>query len=140
MRATGTSRIVAVALLAWALVGSCGGAAGLGAGGSDGQEEAASGVYTRYATADAIIVKVCAGCHARAGAHPDQPRAHLVLPLDGYDDWRRGATVIAAVIDDARPDGNPMPPASAPAQPSAGERQLLLDWTRRGSPDTPDGR
>ena len=140
MRVTSSSRMTSVALVAWALVGSCGGAGGLGAGAADAEEPAALGVYTRYAAADAIIVKVCAGCHARGGAHPDQPRAHLVLPLDGYDDWRRGATVIAAVIDDAHPDGNPMPPAYAPAQPSDAERRLLLDWTRRGSPDTPDGR
>jgi uncharacterized membrane protein len=97
-------------------------------------------VYTRYAAAETAIVTYCAGCHSREGSFPDHDRAYQVLQLDGYEDWHSQTTVIAAVLDKWHPDGNVMPPANAPSQPTDAERAMLLDWTRRGAPDTPDGR
>jgi uncharacterized membrane protein len=97
-------------------------------------------VYTRYAAADAAIVAYCAGCHSKDGANQQHDRAYQVLSLDRYEDWHSQTTVIAAVLDKAHPDGRVMPPPDAPAQPTDAERSLLLDWTRRGAPDTPDGR
>jgi uncharacterized membrane protein len=123
--------VIAACLLAAA--GACGG---------EGAPAAAPAApaFTKYAAADTAIVTYCAGCHARDGRNKDHDRAHQVLPLDGYADWRSQTTVIAAVLDKQHLDGSVMPPADAPLQPSDAERNLLLDWTRRGAPDTPDGR
>jgi len=129
----------AVLALASALAGACGGPRPLDETAAP-PAPATAAVYTRYAAADDIIVGYCAGCHARDGKHPDQPRAHQVLALDSYADWHQATTVIAAVLDTRHLDGSVMPPADAPAQPTDAERSLLLDWTRRGAPDTSQGQ
>jgi len=130
--------IRAVAVLIAALAVGCGG--GRPSNNSPSPDAATATVYTRYTAADTIIFTACAGCHSRDGKHPDHERAYQVLPLDSYGDWRSQTTVIAAVLDTAHLDGRVMPPANAPVQLTDDERALLLDWTRRGAPDSPEGR
>jgi hypothetical protein len=92
-----------------------------------------------YAAGSDFVAQYCAGCHWSGGENPDQTRAHHVLPLDTYADWRAGATVITAVLDKWHLDGRIMPPDNAPAHPSDDLRRAILDWISRGSPNTPDG-
>jgi len=132
------SAVAATAVLLAAVAGTCGGGASMTTD-QVATPTTSAPVYTRYAAADAVIVTYCAGCHSQGGQNPQHDRAYQVLTLDRYQDWQSQTTVIAAVLDKQHPDGNVMPPPDAPAEPTDAERALLLDWTRRGAPDTPDG-
>jgi hypothetical protein len=83
--------------------------------------------------------KYCSPCHWAGGQNPKQSVAFQSFQIDTYDDWATGRTIIPAVLDKWNPDGKVMPPPEAPAFPPDDERRLILDWVRRGSPNTPDG-
>jgi uncharacterized membrane protein len=94
---------------------------------------------TRYASAQALLQTYCAPCHTRLGGNSAQHDAHKELQLDTYDQVRARRYLIetALTVHGARAD---MPPRYAPRQPTASERALLIDWLRRGAPNTPDGK
>lgn len=94
---------------------------------------------TEYLHAQTLVGRYCADCHTANGRHADQPRAWSLLPLDTYAQWRRHQDLIAGRLAPDHPGGALMPPAQFPAQPSAAERGLLLDWIARNSPNSADG-
>jgi mono/diheme cytochrome c family protein len=95
-----------------------------------------------YAEAAALINRSCADCHTEGGLNPDQPAAWtFALRLDRYQSWvRAGTSTLLERLDPsiAKPEEQ-MPPADFPNQLTLVERQLLIDWLNRGSPNTPNG-
>jgi hypothetical protein len=81
----------------------------------------------------------CSPCHWKGGRHAKQPVAYPAFQVDTYALWATGRTIIPAVLDKWNPDGAVMPPPEAPGFPPDDERMSILDWVRRGSPNTPDG-
>jgi hypothetical protein len=80
----------------------------------------------------------CSPCHAQGGLDPKRAVAYPAFHVDTYDDWAVSRTILLAVVDKWNPDGSVMPPPDAVEPPDA-ERKLILDWVRRGSPNTPSG-
>lgn len=95
-----------------------------------------------YDEAFAILNRSCADCHTEGGLNADQAAAWtFALRLDTYAGWlRAGTSTLRERLDPtvAEPD-ELMPPASFPYQPTPEERQLLIDWLNRGSPNTSNG-
>jgi hypothetical protein len=81
----------------------------------------------------------CSPCHWMGGTHAKQPVAYVAFQIDTYEEWATGGTIVPAVLDKWNPDGAVMPPPEAPAFPPDDLRMLILDWVRRGSPNTPTG-
>jgi hypothetical protein len=82
----------------------------------------------------------CSPCHWKGGTHAKQPVAYVAFQVDTYEQWATGGTIIPAVLDKWMPDGTVMPPPEAPAFPPDDERMAILDWVRRGSPNTANGQ
>jgi uncharacterized membrane protein len=91
-----------------------------------------------YLPARAITHTYCGPCHIKDGKDPDQPRAYRGFKLDSYDQMKRRLILVrnAITVHGTHAD---MPPPRAKRQPSAAERQVLVDWVERGCPNTPDG-
>jgi hypothetical protein len=94
---------------------------------------------TLYEPGRTFVQTYCSPCHWSGGRHAKQAIAYPAFQVDTYDAWATGGTIVPAVLDKWNPDGTVMPPADAPAEPPDDERRLILDWVRRGSPNTPDG-
>jgi hypothetical protein len=94
---------------------------------------------TLYEPGRAFGQMYCSPCHWKGGQHPKQSAAYPAFQVDTYELWATGRTIIPAVLDKWNPDGAVMPPPEAPGFPPDDERMLVLDWVRRGSPNTPDG-
>jgi hypothetical protein len=85
------------------------------------------------------VQKYCAACHGKDGQDPKQKVAYPAFHVDTYDEWASSRTILLAVLDEWHPDGDVMPPPDA-LEPSRAERLMILDWIRRSSPNSPDGR
>jgi hypothetical protein len=94
---------------------------------------------TLYAPGRKFGQSYCGGCHAEQGNDPKQKVAYPAFHVDSYEDWASGRTILLAVLDKWSPDGDVMPPPDAVEPPDA-ERRLILDWVRRGSPNTAEGQ
>jgi uncharacterized membrane protein len=94
---------------------------------------------TRYEIGRRFASKYCVECHAKDGRDPKQKVAYPAFHADTYDDWVSSRTILLAVVDKWNPDGDVMPPPDA-LEPPDEERRLILDWIRRGSPNTSDGK
>jgi hypothetical protein len=112
-----------------------------GAGGASadtsGPEPAMKG--TIYEAGRVFGQTYCSPCHWIGGKHAKQPVAYVAFQVDTYEQWATGGTIIPAVLDKWNPDGTVMPPPEAPSFPPDDQRMLILDWVRRGSPNTPSG-
>jgi uncharacterized membrane protein len=93
----------------------------------------------RYEPGRRFVQKYCSGCHWKDGQDPKQRVAYPAFHVDTYDDWAASRTILLAVVDKWNPDGDIMPPLDA-VEPPDDERRLILDWIRRNSPNTPEGR
>src|SRR6266567_3545489 len=91
-------------------------------------------VYERGRT---FVQTYCSPCHWSGGRHAKKAVAYPAFQVDTYEQWMTGRTIVPAVLDKWNPDGTVMPPPEAPADPPDDERMLILDWVRRGSPNTP---
>jgi hypothetical protein len=94
---------------------------------------------TLYEPGRTFVQTYCSPCHWKGGKHAKQPVAYPAFQVDTYAQWATGGTIIPAVLDKWNPDGTVMPPPEAPADPPDDQRMLILDWVRRGSPNTPTG-
>ena len=98
-----------------------------------------------YAPAKRIVNLYCADCHTQGGHNELQPDTwKFALRLDTYDDWVSGTKVLLRRMDAAKaaaqdPPEDVMPSISFPFQPTQAERDTLIDWLNRGSPNTPTG-
>ena len=95
---------------------------------------------TLYEPGRTFVQTYCGACHWSDGGHAKQPIAYAVFQVDTYDEWSGYHTMVSTVLDKWSSDGIVMPPPEAPAFPPDDQRRLVLDWVRRGSPNTPDGR
>ncbi len=86
-----------------------------------------------------LVGRFCADCHTAAGKNSDQARAWNILPLDTYAEWIKYPRLLSGRLAENHPGGNPMPPPKFSLQPTAAERNILLDWIARNSPNNPDG-
>ena len=94
---------------------------------------------TAYERGRDLVQRHCAGCHSQNGEDPRQRVAYPAFHVDAYDDWVSSRTILLAVLDKWNPDGDVMPPPDA-VELSDDDRRTLLDWIRRGSPNTVDGQ
>ena len=99
-----------------------------------------------YEPARRLVSRYCADCHAQAGNNEshDDAWGHAIR-LDTYEEWAKGSKKLLERLDPAvaasqDPPVDPMPSPAFPYQPTQAERDTLLAWLKRGSPDTPDGQ
>ncbi len=98
-----------------------------------------------YGPARRLVGRSCADCHAKNGNNETHGDAwgHAIR-LDSYQDWIDGRRVLLERLDTVTAAEQDPPVA---AMPSAGfryplsdsERDTLLQWIRRGSPNTESG-
>lgn len=92
-----------------------------------------------------IINRSCADCHTQGGKNKDQKVGwENAIKLDTYAQWEKYQEIVRERIDTAYalsqdPPYDVMPKFGFPNQLSQQERQMILDWIDRGSPNTPDG-
>jgi hypothetical protein len=87
----------------------------------------------------------CANCHAEGGNDESHTDAWgNAIRLDTYAQWLKGSKHLlerldpdVAVAQDPPVDSMPPPGFRYPLARS--ERDTLLDWLKRGSPNTPSG-
>ena len=104
------------------------------------QEEPPVLAGCKYEAARSIVARYCADCHSPKGSDPKHERASRILTVDTYAEWMGASRAIPGRVDLDSLEASPMPPRKYSRQPSLEERKLLVDWVRRGSPNTPDGR
>jgi uncharacterized membrane protein len=98
-----------------------------------------------YAPAKRLVGRYCSDCHARNGGHENHADAWgHALRLDSHEEWVEARNRLLERLDSAvaaeqDPPVDVMPQAAFPLQPTRAERDTLLDWIRRGSPNTPSG-
>ena len=84
--------------------------------------------------------KYCMDCHSSRGSNPLLHKAVLNLKMDTYKDWMEAAGAVPSVLDRAALEAPIMPPSTFHSQPDDSERQFMVDWVKRGSPNTDSGR
>jgi hypothetical protein len=129
-----------LSVLAGVAASACAAKGGPAAGGSTpdaGVEPAMKG--TLYETGRTFVQTYCSPCHWKGGQHIKQPVAYPAFHVDTYEDWAAGQTIVTAVLDKWNPDGTVMPPPEAPGFPPDDARMVILDWVKRGSPNTASG-
>jgi mono/diheme cytochrome c family protein len=94
---------------------------------------------TLYEPARQFVQRYCWGCHGKDGQDPQQKGAYPAFRVDTYEDWATSRTILLAVLDKWNPDGDVMPPPDAD-EPSDDDRRTMLDWIRRNSPNSADGK
>lgn len=98
-----------------------------------------------YEPARRLVSRSCADCHSEGGNN----ESHLdawghAIRLDTYKQWVDGKRVLLERLDtvyaaEQDPPLDVMPSASFPYQLTRDERDTLLQWIARGSPNTPSG-
>ena len=94
---------------------------------------------TIYEPGRAFGASYCAPCHWKGGEHAKQPVAYPAFQVDTHETWASVPGILPTVLDKWNPDGEVMPPPQASIFPPDDERRVVLDWARRGSPNTPSG-
>jgi uncharacterized membrane protein len=98
-----------------------------------------------YEPARRLVSLYCADCHAKAGNHESHKDAWgFAIRLDTYAEWVEGARHLKERLDPAvaaeqDPPLDAMPLLAFKFQPTQAERDTLLDWLRRDSPNTASG-
>ncbi|MDB5106398.1 MAG: hypothetical protein JWP91_4087 [Fibrobacteres bacterium] len=99
----------------------------------------------KYAPARRLVSRSCADCHAKDGNNETHKDAwgHAIR-LDTYQEWVDGRRVLQERLDPAIAAAQD-PPVDAMPQPffryqlTDAERDTLLQWIRRDSPNTETG-
>jgi hypothetical protein len=93
-----------------------------------------------YEHARDFAARYCSACHSSQATNRVSKSASKAFLLDTYAEWLSEAAQIPRRLDRDSLKGKIMPPLTFPQQPSDAERRLIVDWVKRGSPNTPDGR
>lgn len=93
-----------------------------------------------YLFARKFTGKYCMECHSADGTNPKQEKAYPNLGVANYREWMEASGAVPGVLDKAALEGPVMPPKSAKNQPTDEERKIMVEWVRRGSPNTDSGR
>ncbi len=98
-----------------------------------------------YEPARRIVSRHCSDCHAAGGKNEEHLDAwgHAIR-LDTWQEWVDGRADIVVRLDPVKaaeqdPPVDVMPLATFPLQPTQAERDTLLQWIARGSPNTATG-
>lgn len=98
-----------------------------------------------YEPARRIVSRSCSDCHAAGGKNEKHIDAwgHAIR-LDTHQEWLDGRADISVRLDPVKaaeqdPPVDVMPLATFPLQLTPAERDTLLQWIARGSPNTPSG-
>lgn len=98
-----------------------------------------------YEPARRLVSRSCADCHAKGGNNGTHADAwgHAIR-LDTYAEWVDGRRVLLERLDPATaaaqdPPVDTMPSAGFLYPLSVSERDTLLQWIKRGSPNTENG-
>ncbi len=85
--------------------------------------------------------KYCAECHTEQGTHKLKKKAIENMAMDTYMNWIEGSKSVPGRIDRYHLDNEnkPMPPKQASLHPTDNEIKIIVDWVKRGSPNTVDG-
>ncbi len=100
-----------------------------------------------YGPAQRIVNRYCADCHTRDGKNKDKVDAwgNADIKLDSHAGWVKAQNTLKIRLNPAlaisqRPFPlDSMPKASFLRQPTRAERDTLLTWLMRGSPNTSNG-
>ena len=98
-----------------------------------------------YEPARRLVSLYCADCHAEGGNDESHGDAWgNAIRLDTYAQWAKGSKHLLERLDPATaaaqdPPVDPMPLTGFAHQPGQAERDTLLEWLKRGSPNTPSG-
>jgi uncharacterized membrane protein len=100
---------------------------------------------TLYAPALRIVNYYCADCHVATGHNELQHDAwKFAIRLDQYSEWAEASKVLlerlvpeTAVAQD--PPVEVMPNMAFSRKITQAERDTLVEWIKRGSPNTPSG-
>lgn len=98
-----------------------------------------------YEPARRLVSRYCADCHSAGGNHETHKDAwgHAIR-LDLHAEWVSGERHLKERLDPdvaaaQDPPLDAMPLLAFPLQPTQAERDTLLDWIKRGSPNTASG-
>lgn len=100
---------------------------------------------TLYAPAFRIVNRYCADCHTIGGKNDLQHDAwKFAVRFDTYSQWAEASKLLkirlVSELSAAQdPPMDVMPNISFPFQPTQAERDTLLEWINRGSPNTSSG-
>jgi hypothetical protein len=98
-----------------------------------------------YEPARRLVSLYCADCHSEGGHNESHHDAWgNAIRLDTYAQWAKGSKHLLERLDPETaaaqdPPVDPMPSTGFLYQPTQAERDTLLDWLKRGSPNTPSG-
>ena len=98
-----------------------------------------------YEPARRIVSRSCADCHAAGGKHEKHMDAWgHALRLDSWQEWVNARADLRVRLDPVKaaeqdPPEDVMPLATFPFQLTSAERDTLLQWIARGSPNTVTG-
>ncbi len=98
-----------------------------------------------YEPARRLVGVYCADCHAQGGHNATHKDAWgHAIQLDTRQEWLDGKKHLLirlqpAVATDEDPPVDVMPQLSFPFQPTQAERDTLIEWIKRGSPNTVSG-
>lgn len=98
-----------------------------------------------YEPARRLASRYCADCHAAGGNHETHKDAWgHAIQLDTWKQWSDGERHLKERLDPAvaaaeDPPLDAMPLLAFPLQPTQAERDTLLEWVKRGSPNTASG-
>jgi uncharacterized membrane protein len=97
-----------------------------------------------YDTARTLVNRYCADCHTEGGYNSGQWDGWAAVQFDTYAQWKNfdAAILIRRMNPDSALalDVGVMPPGTFPHQPSPEERSVLMEWLKRGSPNTAGGQ
>jgi uncharacterized membrane protein len=98
-----------------------------------------------YEPARRIVSRSCSDCHAAGGKNEKHMDAWgHALRLDTWQEWVDARADIKVRLDPVKaaeqdPPVDVMPLLTFPLQPTQAERDTLLQWIERGSPNTATG-
>jgi uncharacterized membrane protein len=98
-----------------------------------------------YEPARRIVSRSCSDCHAAGGKNEKHMDAWgHALRLDTWQEWANARADLKVRLDPAKaaeqdPPEDVMPLATFPLQLTPAERDTLLQWIARGSPNTVTG-
>jgi len=94
----------------------------------------------QFVAAKNFATQYCSDCHTSTGASKHKAKALQNITMDTYHDWIQAAKAVPGVLDKAHLESKLMPPPKYPHQPTDAERQVIIDWVLRGSPNTESGK
>ncbi len=95
----------------------------------------------KFDSARIFVQNYCAACHSIKGSTSKSgEKARRAITMDTYAGWMEGSKGIPGRIDRDHLTDDIMPPSKFPAQPTDAERKTVVEWVRRGSPNTESGR